>query len=118
MELHELAIAEARTGPEAQRMAVTAGAGRVRGLAVDLAGAARRDDHGASFDGEFEVVLQRDGTFAAAVVHDEIPHEHLRAHGDARMVADRSRQRTLDLEARRVVVGMDDARMAVATFAR
>ena len=122
MELYELAVRETRASAEAQRLAVTAGARRVGGLAVDLAGAAGRNNHRGCFDRDFHrfgaAILQTGGADAAAVAQDQVAHKHVRPDSDAWVGAQCVDQGALDFAAGGGAVGVRDAWVGVATFLR
>ncbi len=117
MELHELAVRQFRASAETQRVAVAARSGWIGGFPVDLAIATGGDNHRTGFDGQFHTVVDRDGAFAAAVLHDQVAHEALGSHRDARVVGDGGHQGALDLAAGGVPIGADHAGVAMAAFA-
>ena len=109
VELHELDVADDRSGAEGEAEPVGGRAGRVGRVAVERARAAGGEDDGARFDGGGVAVrVFDDRADAAAGVDDQLPRPRADAEVESRALRPR-RQRRLDVEARPVSARMQHA---------
>ena len=124
MELDELHVGHAAAGAPGHGDAVARGHIRVAGVDVDLAGAARGEDHEARTEGvdASGLDIENVGAVAAAIapapgVRDEIDGDVVLVEVDVRAAAHPVDHGFLDL-ATGGIGGVDDAAMAVPAFTR
>ena len=119
VELHERHVLHHRARPVRHRQPVARRGAGVGRLAVDLAAAARREDHRPRPDHlqpVLGVVRDRADTLAGAgrlAGRDQVEHEAVFEQADAAVRVDVVEQRRGERLARRVAVGVDDAAAAV-----
>jgi hypothetical protein len=120
VKLDELEVSDGCACPNGHRQAVAGRHRRVGGLAIDLAGAAGREQHARRPEGdEFTALrLGQDPRHPAALGGEQVDGEGVREGGDPLVGAQRIGERPLDLDARGVALGVEDSRERVAALAR
>ena len=123
MELHELEVAQRRTGPERQRHPVTGGDRGVGGLGEDLAepAAGQHDGPAQHLADTVDLALAEHvqghpGDAAVGGGH-QVDRQRVLDHLDLGGPLDRGDQRPLDLGAGRVAAGVGDPVAVVAALA-
>lgn len=125
MELVELHVREFRSGLEGESDSIAGGDGRIRGVAIDLAGTAGGDENGT---GEHDLLRAAGGALVASgrefsTDHLAILKEKTADHGplskaDARMGVGLNDERSADLRAGGISIGVENAGARMRSFAR
>src|SRR5262249_31007840 len=120
VELHELEIREHCSGVVGDGHAVAGGPRGIGGLAIDLAEPAGSKQHRAGMDVVCGVLgpIEKTQPSNAAVLSEQFDGEGVRADLDALERAGLSEQRTEDLSASGITLGMENARATMRTLAR